>query len=180
MGQVAYQHADSTYPALLGAPDVLSSPVVTSISPNVGPPGTGVTITGSDLGTGVDTGVDFGTLPCPRFDVTDNGTRITVYLPTGIGVGVVAVRVTTNLGTSPAVPSCRFSYGGTAPVAVTGIRPTTGRRNAQVTIGGENFGQDAEVYFGNNRAELQGITPPNRIVALAPKADDPVRPTPPP
>lgn len=171
MGQVAYQHADSTYLNLLGAPDVLPGPVVTSVSPNAGPPGTTVTITGTGLGTGIDTGVDFGTLPCPRFGVTNNGTQITAYLPQGIGAGVVAVRVTTNLGTSPAVPSCRFAYGGPEPVVVTGINPNTGPKNRSVTITGENFAPNAKVWFGNNAAEITQLTPPNHITATAPPPD---------
>ncbi|MFI6586691.1 IPT/TIG domain-containing protein [Embleya sp. NPDC050493] len=172
MGQVAYQHANSTYLRLLGAPNVLPGPVVTSVSPNTGPTGTTVTINGTGLGIGSNnTGVDFGTLPCPRFGVSDNGTVITAYLPMGIGTGVVDVRVTTNLGTSPVVPSGRFAYDGTAPVVVTGISPVTGPKTTQVTISGENFASDAKVYFGNNAAALAQPPLSDRIVAIAPPPD---------
>ncbi|MFE3203787.1 IPT/TIG domain-containing protein [Embleya sp. NPDC059237] len=169
MAQVAYQHANSTYLYWLGAPNVLPGPVVTSISPNVGPPGTTVVITGTGLGIGsANTKVDFGTLPCPRFGVSDDGTQITVYLPLNMGTGVVPVRVTTNLGTSPAVAAARFAYDGPAPVAVTGINPRAGAKKTRVTITGENFGSDAEVYFGDNIAEVLPGTQPTQIVALAP------------
>ncbi|GAA2420329.1 hypothetical protein GCM10010404_93430 [Nonomuraea africana] len=164
MGQVAFQHANSTYLSLLGAPDVPSGPVVTAISPSVGVAGTEVTITGSGFGAG--TAVDFGTVPCPRFSVSNDGTQITAYAPEG--VGVVAVRVTTILGTSPAVPFGQLAYGGPAPVVVTGISRDSGWTNTSVTITGVNFSSDAKVYFGDNAAESVQVTPPDQIVATAP------------
>ncbi|WP_433190612.1 IPT/TIG domain-containing protein [Actinoallomurus sp. CA-150999] len=170
MGQAAFQHANSTYLGLLGAHDVPPGPVVTTISPNVGAAGTEVTITGS--GFGADTAVDFGTVPCPRFGVSDDGTQITAYAPEG--VGVVAVRVTTNLGTSPAVPFGQFAYGGPAPVVVTGISPDSGWTDTPVTITGVNFnsgvpcGPPPTVYFGDNAAEPVQLTPSGQITVTAP------------
>ncbi|MER6947503.1 IPT/TIG domain-containing protein [Nonomuraea sp. NPDC000554] len=164
MAQVAFQHANSTYLGLLGAPDVPPGPVVTTISPSVGAAGTEVTITGSGFGAG--TAVDFGTVPCSRFGVSNDGTQITAYAPEG--VGVVAVRVTTIVGTSPAVLFGQFAYGGPAPVVVTGISPDSGWTNASVTITGVNFSSGAKVYFGDNAAKSVQVTSPDQIVATAP------------
>ncbi|MFB7664237.1 IPT/TIG domain-containing protein [Kitasatospora sp. NPDC056138] len=166
MGQVAYQHANSTYLSLLDAPVVPSGPLVTGISPNVGVAGTPVVITGSGFHPDKRLEVDFGTVACPRLDVSNDGARITAHAPEG--VGVVAVRVTTNLGTSPAVPFGQFAYGGPAPVVVTGISPDNGWTKTPVTITGVNFTSDAKVYFGDNPAESVRVTPPNQIVAIAP------------
>ncbi|MFE4977539.1 IPT/TIG domain-containing protein [Kitasatospora sp. NPDC056651] len=167
MGQVAYQHANSTYLGLLGAPDVLPGPVVRAITGTTGKAGSAVVIAGSGFGAG--TAVDFGAVPCRNPAVSGDGTAISVYAPPG--VGVVAVRVTTNLGTSPAVPLGQFAYGGPAPVVLTGIAPDSGRKGDPVTITGVNFGSDAQVFFGDNpspsvRVERTGT--PGQIVATAP------------
>ena len=164
MAQVAFQHANSTYLGLLGAPDVPPGPVVYSISPSLGVAGTEVTITGSGFGAG--TAVDFGSVPCPVFDVSNDGTQITAYVPEG--AGVVAVRVTTILGTSPAAQFGQFAYSGPAPVVVTSISPDSGWTNTSVTITGVNFNSDAKVYFGDNAAESVQVTSPDQIVAKAP------------
>ncbi|MBO1418151.1 IPT/TIG domain-containing protein [Streptomyces sp. FH025] len=167
MGQVAYQHADSTYLGLLGAPDVLPGPVVRAISGNAGKAGSAVVIAGSGFGAG--TAVDFGAVPCQDLVVSGDGTAISVFAPTG--VGVVAVRVTTNLGTSPAVPFGQFAYGGPAPVVLTGIAPDKGRKGDPVTITGVNFGPDAQVFFGDNPSpsvQVKRTGAPGEIVASVP------------
>ncbi|MFD8788404.1 IPT/TIG domain-containing protein [Kitasatospora sp. NPDC059599] len=167
LGQVAYQHANSTYLGLLGAPDVLPGPVVRAITPNAGGAGSVLVIAGSGFGEG--TAVDFGTVPCQNPMVTGDGTAITVSAPPG--VGVVAVRVTTTLGTSPAVPFAQFAYDGPAPVMVTGIAPDNGRKGDSVTITGVNFASDAQVYFGDNPSpsvQVKRTGAPSEIVATAP------------
>ncbi|MFJ8017697.1 IPT/TIG domain-containing protein [Streptomyces sp. NPDC096339] len=148
MGQVAFQHANSTYLGLLGAPDVPSGPLVSIVTP-VGKPGAPVEVVGSGFSQGVV--VDFGTLPAVRQYVLRDDVMI-AWAPEGIGV--VDIRVTGNLGTSPAVPRGQFSYGGPAPVLVTGISPDSGRAGTQVQVNGIYFTQDAQVYFGDNLAEL--------------------------
>ncbi|PJN28138.1 IPT/TIG domain-containing protein [Kitasatospora sp. CB02891] len=167
MGQVAFQHANSTYLRLLGAPDVLPGPVVRAITGNAGPAGTGVVIAGSGFGAG--TAVDFGTVPCPDLVVSGDGDAISVLAPPG--VGVVAVRVTNDLGTSPAVPLGQFAYGGPAPVVLTDIAPDSGRKGHRVTITGVGFGSDAQVFFGDNPSpsvEVKRSGTPGEIVATAP------------
>ncbi|WP_207401031.1 IPT/TIG domain-containing protein [Actinomadura roseirufa] len=170
MGQVAFQHANSTYLSLLGAPDVPPGPVVTAISPNVGTTNTKIIITGGGFDAG--TAVDFGPVACSRFSVNTDGTQITAYAPEG--AGVVGVRVTTNVGTSPAVPLGQFAYGGPPPLVVTGISPDSGSKDTKVTITGVNFGSNVPcappptVYFGDTRTEPVQFIPPGTIVAKAP------------
>ncbi|MEU1506661.1 IPT/TIG domain-containing protein [Kitasatospora sp. NPDC005748] len=169
MGQVAFQHANSTYLRLLYAPDVDAGPVVTGVSPSTGAPGTQVVI--SVTGSGFDqyTGVDFGTVPCSQVAIAVLPTGIRISTPAPQGVGVVPVRVTTGLGTSPAVPFGQFAYGGPAPVVVTGIGPDTGESGTSVTITGVNFGSTATVHFGDKASKHVNVSPPDTIVATAPE-----------
>lgn len=167
MGQVAFQHANSTYLGLLGAPDVLPGPVVRAVTRNSGDAGSAVVIAGSGFGAG--TAVDFGTVPCQDPVVSGDGTAISVLAPPG--VGVVAVRVTTNLGTSPAVPFGQFAYGGPAPVILTGIAPDSGRKGVSVTVTGVNFASDARVFFGDNPSpsvQVRHTGAPSEIVVTVP------------
>ncbi|MEU7860482.1 hypothetical protein [Nonomuraea sp. NPDC049141] len=83
--------------------------------------GTGVTITGSGFGAG--SAVGCGTVLCPRFDVSSDGTQITAYAPEG---------VITILGTSrerdravggllvPRDPGGRVQLQGVTPADVRG------------------------------------------------------------
>ncbi|WP_188303596.1 IPT/TIG domain-containing protein [Streptomyces sp. CBMA123] len=164
IGQLAFQHADSTYLGLRGAPDVPAGPVVRALSRNSGDTGSALAVAGSGFGAG--TAVDFGEVPCQDVVVSGDGLAISLYAPPG--VGVVPVRVTTDLGTSPAVPFGQFAYGGPAPVMVTGLTPDAGRKGDQVTITGVNFGTDAQVFFGADPAPSPQVNPPYEIVATAP------------
>ncbi|HCA87426.1 MAG TPA: lipase [Streptomyces sp.] len=165
LAQVAFQHANSTYLDLLNAPLLPTAPVVTTISPAVGQEGTQIVINGK--GFGADSVVDFGTAPCTRFTI-DSDTRITATVPAG--VGVVEVRVTGSLGTSPAVPFGQFAYGGPEPVVVTGISQNTGTAGRKVTITGVGFAADPTVYFGKNAATTVTYESPTQITALAPSS----------
>ncbi|MER7585445.1 IPT/TIG domain-containing protein [Kitasatospora sp. NPDC097691] len=165
MGQAAHQHANDTYLHLMGAQPLPPGPQVTGISPATGTSGTQVTITGA--GFDADSVVDFGPFACTGATVSTAGTAITVAAPEGIGV--TPVRVTTSLGTSPAVPTGRFAYGGPAPVLVTGINPTSGNSvTTSVTIDGVNFASDATVYFGDVQAPAPDVTPPGQITVKVP------------
>ncbi|MBL1095116.1 IPT/TIG domain-containing protein [Streptomyces coffeae] len=142
LGQVAFQHANSTYLKLLDTPVPSAQPVVTAVNPTAGQGGTSVTITGS--GFSPDSVVDFGPIPCTPVDIDPSGKLITATVPDGHGI--VDVRVTNNLGTSPAVPLGQFAYdGGPAPVVVSSIAPRSGKAETQVTINGSGFAPGAAV-----------------------------------
>ncbi|WP_354644559.1 IPT/TIG domain-containing protein [Kitasatospora camelliae] len=167
LAQVAFQHANPTYLALLTAPPVPSGPVVTSLSQNVGAAGTRITVAGS--GFGPDCVVDFGPFACASPEAV-GATQLTVTVPAG--VGVVDVRVTGNLGTSPAVPFAQFAYGGPEPVVVTAVSPNSGRSGAPVTITGTGFATKPTVYFGKSPATVTSASE-TRITVTAPPSGSP-------
>ncbi|MFI1166834.1 IPT/TIG domain-containing protein [Streptomyces sp. NPDC020801] len=168
LGQVAFQHANSTYLTLLDAPVVAAGPVVTGLNVTAGKGGTQVIITGS--GFDKDSGVDFGPIPCANPIVDPSGKKITVTAPDG--TGIVDVRVTTNLGTSPAVLLGQFAYdGGPAPVVVSAVSPPSGRVFNEVTITGSGFAKGATVRFKDKIADRMTVQGPTLIVATVPGQD---------
>ncbi|MGW0882305.1 IPT/TIG domain-containing protein [Streptomyces sp. NPDC002671] len=164
-GQVGFQHANSTYLSLLGAPEITADPVVTGVSPTFGESRTTVIISGSGFTS--DTVVDFGPIPVPVSDfVINSDTQITATAP--LGTGIVDVRVTNMFGTSPAVPLGQFAYNGPAPVVVSAVSPTSGKARTQVMITGSGFGSDATVYFNKTAAASVTVHSPSQITATAP------------
>lgn len=163
LGQVAFQHANSTYLDLVGAPAVPSAPVVTDVTPTFGAPGATVTINGT--GFSKDSMVDFGDFACPTRNI-DSDSRITAKVPDG--TGVVHVRVTNTLGTSPAVAMGQFAYGGPAPVVVSAVSPTSGKVGTLVTISGSGFADGATVHFKDKASDSVKFVSTGQITATAP------------
>jgi hypothetical protein len=85
------------------------APTVASVSPNVGAPsgGTSVTVTGTNLGGA--TAVNFGANPATNVVVNGGGTSLTATSPAG-AIGAVDVTVTSSGGTSATGPADRFTY----------------------------------------------------------------------
>ncbi|MFI1397052.1 IPT/TIG domain-containing protein [Streptomyces sp. NPDC020681] len=177
LGQIAFQHANSTYLSLLGAPPVPPGPVVIAVSPNAAQSGTQVAIIGSGFSTGCV--VDFGPIPCTDYLVNLTGNWIAAVVPDG--AGIVDVRVTNRLGTSPAVPLGRFAYDGPAPVAVSEVTPSKEKAGKQVTINGSGFVQGATVQFKDKAAHSVDVESPTRIKATVPHRllDEPTTSEPP-
>jgi hypothetical protein len=124
-------------------------PTVTSVTPNSGPAGTTVTITGSGF-TGA-TQVLFG-FTTPPFAVVSDTEIMTVSQMAP--AGQVDVQVTTPEGTSEATMADKFtntSGTGTIPT-VTSLTPNTGpvSGNTPVTITGSGFTGATNVQFGAN------------------------------
>ncbi|MFJ3953746.1 IPT/TIG domain-containing protein [Streptomyces sp. Je 1-4] len=165
LGQIAFQHANSTYLDLVGAPDVPSGPVVTDVSPTFGAAGATVTINGT--GFSQDSMVDFGHFACTEPPTIDpSGLKITAKAPNG--TGVVHVRVTNTLGTSPAVAMGQFAYGGPAPVVVSAVSPTSGKVGTLVTINGSGFAEGATVHFKDKASDSVKFVSTGQITATAP------------
>ncbi|MET8546554.1 IPT/TIG domain-containing protein, partial [Kitasatospora sp. NPDC004799] len=165
LGQAAYQHANNTYLGLLGTSLLSPGPVVTGVSPAFGASGSTVVIQGSRLVPG--SVVDFGPVPCPDASVDPGGTQITVTVPDG--VGVVDVRVTNMLGTTPVAPLGQFAYGGPAPLVVTGIDPTSGPAlRTKVTITGAGFPRGAGVNFKDQASKNVTWVSDTQLTAVAP------------
>ncbi|MGW2255276.1 IPT/TIG domain-containing protein [Kitasatospora sp. NPDC001660] len=164
LGQIAFQHANSTYLDLVGAPAVPSGPVVTDVTPTFGARGATVTIDGT--GFSPDSVVDFGHFACTEYGIDPSGTRITAQVPDG--TGVVHVRVTNTLGTSPAVAMAQFAYGGPAPVVVSAVSPTSGTVGTPVTISGSGFAAGATVHFKDKASDSVTFVSTGQITATAP------------
>jgi hypothetical protein len=82
-------------------------PTVTAVSPNGGPAGTSVTITGTNFSGA--TAVDFGSGNSATFSVS-NPTTITATAPASSSTGAVDVTVTTPGGTSATSSADQFTY----------------------------------------------------------------------
>jgi len=104
-------------PASAGAtgPAVVTLPVVTSVSPPVGPPGGGTTVTIAGQYLSGAVAVVFGDVTASSFTVDGDGS-LTAVSPPHAG-GTVDVRVTTAAGTSAASSAGQFTY------ALTGASP---------------------------------------------------------
>ena len=123
-------------------------PVVTGVSPDVGPAagGTPVTITGTGFTNA--TSVQFGTAAATGVAVNAQGTQITATTPAG--ATLVDVTVTTPIATSAVSSADEFTYGPT----VTNVNPPTGilTGGTPVTITGTGFTNATSVQFGTNAA----------------------------
>lgn len=132
-------------------------PTLEGYSPTEGVSGTEVTITGADFGTYKNAvSVFFNGVETPQDDilsVTDN--QIVTKVPTGALSGEVIVKVWTHnksLGTFNVLPSA--TYGS--------ISPLSGMPGDEVTITGENFGNDASAvtvtFKGDVEAQIVSVS----------------------
>jgi hypothetical protein len=139
------------------------APTVTAVSPNEGPAGTTVTITGTNL-TGA-TAVRFGASSASSYTV-ESATSITAVAPAG--TGTVDVTVTTPGGTSAMSSADQFGY----PVAptVTKVKPIRGpvAGGTAVTIEGTNLFSATAVHFGSIEAASFLVISPTKIAAVSP------------
>src|SRR5262249_15054506 len=130
---------------------VAVAPIVTAISPSIGPTngGTTVTITGADF-TGT-TAVRFGSVAATSFTVISS-TQITAVAPAE-AASTVAVHVTNNGGTSALSVADQFQYVAALP-AITKLSKTQGPTSGgtALTIYGSHFTGATAVYFGSIRA----------------------------
>jgi hypothetical protein len=116
---------------------------ISSFTPNFGPAGTRVTITGQNfLGA---TSVSFNGLPGTSLVVTNN-TTLGVTAPGGIVTGPISVTTPANTATSAAV-----FYG---MPGITNFTPTHGTNGTVVTINGTNFLGATDVRFNGLSASI--------------------------
>jgi hypothetical protein len=175
LGQVAFQHANSTYLDLLGASDVklYPAPMVIEVQPGFGLPHSQVTIVGKGF-TPVDPGhptmLDFGPVPCATFEVKSDELIVVHDVPTGFGI--VDVQVTTPFGTSAATQLAQYAYGGPAPVRVFHVEVLdTDAQQQQVMVSGTGFGAGARVYFGKVPSPQVQLVDPLQLRVLVPPGD---------
>jgi hypothetical protein len=138
---------------------VMAAPTITSFTPTSGPPGTSVTITGTNL-QGV-TSVTFGGVP--GTGITNNTpTSVTATVPANAVTGQIAV--TTPNGT--ATSATNFTV--VPPPTVTSFSPTTGKVGDQVVITGTTFSNVSSVKFNgvsalftpNSATQITATVPP--------------------
>ena len=107
-------------------------PILTNLSPNGGPVGTAVTISGANFGAtkGTSTVTFNGTNATPS---SWSATSIVVPVPAGATTGSVMVTVA-------GVASNALPYTVAVPPSLTNLSPTSGPVGTSVTLSGANFG----------------------------------------
>lgn len=144
-----------------------SAPTVKSVSPDVGPPGggTSVTIKGKNLVTA--TAVDFGTTPATSF--FSKGSSLVAVAPAQ-EAGAVAVNVTNPSGTSATVLSSADQFTYTGGPTIQGVSPRVGGTTGgtKVTIAGSGFTGVTAVDFGSTPAASYTFDSDQAISAVAP------------
>ncbi len=154
LGQLGYQHANTTYLALLGGAAPPSPPTIRQLAPSCGPEvgATVVAITGTGFNT--ESSVYFG--PVAGADVTYNSeTSMTATAPAGVGIVEVTV---TNQPMGPSAPMA-FAYPcPPGPPRVTGLSPNKGPivTHTTVIITGSGFTSTSKVAFGGHDAHRGG------------------------
>ena len=137
----------------------MAGPNIISLSPNTGPVGANVLITGSDfLNLGVPGTISFNGINAPALAYFDNA--IIVQVPVGATTGPVSV--TTSEGTSNTVT---FTVTASATPTIISLTPNTGKVGQSIVIAGTNFGSlqgSSTVTFNGT---LGGGPPIVRIIA---------------
>lgn len=163
LGKVASVSAGGSHMLAYGEP----TPVVTGVSPSLGPAAGGatVTVTGANF-TGA-TSVRFGKVEATAVTV-DSATSITATSPPG--TGSVDVTVTTPSGTSPAAPSDRYAYQARPTVTklLASSGPAAGGTSVQIT--GTEFTGATSVSFGAASATHFTVNSSTSITAVSPSA----------
>ncbi|MGO9754833.1 MAG: IPT/TIG domain-containing protein, partial [Solirubrobacteraceae bacterium] len=156
----------SAAPLDAGGSSTDGAPIVSGISPPVGPlaGGTVVTISGSRLSAA--SAVDFGPVAAQSFAIVSD-TQLTATSPAGSGT--VEVTVTTPGGTSAAGSSAE-EYTYVALPAVTAISPAAGPSagGTAVTIAGTGFTGASTVDFGSTPAQSLRVLTDAKLTVVAP------------
>jgi sugar lactone lactonase YvrE len=145
---------------------VVTTPVVSSISPAGGAAagGTSVTITGT--GFAPTSTVKFGTASAASV-IYNSATSLTAVSPAS-AAGAADITVTTAGATSSTSAADQFTY--VAAPAVTTISPASGLTvgGTSVTITGTNFTGATAVQFGTNNAASFAVNSSTQITATTP------------
>ncbi len=141
------------------------APVITSISPTIGPVGAQVTISGENFGVAItEVRVEFNGTEAIVSSIADNELLVTV--PAGATTGTVTVTLLSN-GNTATGPV--FTVQAVSPV-INSIDPASGPTGAEVTITGQNFGtviSNVQVDFNGEVATINSLND-TQIVATVP------------
>ena len=146
-----------------GSSSSTPAPTITSLAPSSGPPGTTVTITGTNFSTTPASNIVMfnGTAAVVT---SSTATQIVTTVPAGATTGSVTVMVGSNTATSPA------SFTVTPGAAITAVAPLFGLPGTTVTITGSEFSTtptDNIVKFNGTAAVVTSSTA-TQIVTTVP------------
>jgi acetyl esterase/lipase len=134
-------------------------PSISSFTPQMGPPGVSVTITGSHL-TGA-TDVEFNQVSATF--TADSDTQITATVPDGAATGPISVVTPDGTATST------DSFTVTLSPAITAFSPQSGIVGTAVTITGADFTNATDVQFNGVSGQFS-IDSDTQITAVVPQA----------
>ncbi|MEU6216327.1 IPT/TIG domain-containing protein [Streptomyces sp. NPDC047022] len=142
----------------------MAAPVVTSVSPNVGPPAGGATVTLTGTGFTGTTTVKFGSNAAPSFTVV-SATQISAVTPAG--TGAVNVTVTNSEGTSAQVVTYTYVPAPTLSSLSPGQGPAAG--GTSVTLTGTNLSGATAVRFDAIASPSFTVVSATQITAWTPR-----------
>lgn len=142
-------------------PDV--SPVISGFTPDSGPVGTYVTITGENF-TGA-TAVSFNNVPATNFGVNSDN-QITAAVPAGATDG--PIRVTTSAGTGVSVEPYDVTSGPATPV-INQFTPAMGWAGLRVTVRGGGFTGATAVSINNVPVTQFNVMTDGEIILAVPE-----------
>ena len=137
---------------------IMPAPTIINFSPDTGPEGTEVTITGTNLMWA--TAVTFNGTTASIINASD--TTITALVPTGASTGKIAI--TTPGGT--AISATDFTV--IPPPSITEISPTSGPVGAEVTLTGANLTGTTTVQFNATVATSFTVVNDTSITVIVP------------
>ena len=141
-----------------GYPFTLQVPVITSLEPTSGAPGTTVTLTGSGFETqqGASAVRVGGVVATPTIW---NDNRITFAVPALAASGTVVVVVNST-------PSAGVPFTVTGPPAIGSLTPASGLPGSLVTIAGTNLSTAGTVTFAGTPASVKSWTTTSIVAAV--------------
>jgi dipeptidyl aminopeptidase/acylaminoacyl peptidase len=144
------------------------NPEITGIQPDNGPPGTAVTISGSDFSpTASNNAVSFNGVAATVTSATES--EIQTEVPEGAESGVVIVTVNGETATGPS-----FTVEAEAP-GISSIEPDSGTVGTEVVIQGMNFSSAASentITFNGTEAPVRGAAEDQLITEVPNGATD--------
>ena len=151
-----------------------NQPAIQSVEPDSGNVGTEIMITGQNFGDDPDqTELLFSETPATIHSITD--TEIITEVPEGAETGQIQLTVGEETTTGP-----EFKVY-VDPPSIESINPTMGTPGTQVTIAGENFGDDpddVEIFFSDADAPVLEISDTELITEVPTDAESgPIRVT---
>ena len=145
---------------------MLPKPVLSSITPTVGPAGGGTLVTLSGANFLGATKVAFGASASSSFTV-ENDTRLTALAPAR-PAGVAAIKVTTPGGTSAAVTAGKFTYVGVPVVKTVSPKVLPPAGGTLITVTGAGFTGVSSVAVDGTPATAVSIVSATKLTAVAP------------